>query len=141
MPDYSNRNKLDLLSEQAGELVSEINKLNNGTGQKLEGLSTKVRRSQTLMWIAIASFLVDVAVTLVLGFTIHTTQTNTDRIDKIQSATSDDVLCPLYQQFINADTPKAREFARSSGQDMKVRAQAFQVIRDGYAALHCTPKD
>ncbi|WP_189952684.1 hypothetical protein [Streptomyces roseolus] len=58
-------------------------------------------------------------------------------IERIQDRVTGEVLCPLYQQFINADTPKAREAAKRTGQDMEVRDRAFTVIRQGYKTLDC----
>lgn len=137
-----NRSKIEALSETAQELVDEVNRLNQGT--PLESLSTKVRRNQRVLWIVAGSSIVDVVVTLVLGFTLHSQAENTRRIDKlasevsaVQTRTSDLVLCPLYQQFLNSDTPKSRELARANGQDMKLRDEAFKVIREGYKALDC----
>ena len=49
----------------------------------------------------------------------------------------DSALCPLYQIFINADTPAAREAAAKRGDDMAERDKAFTTIRQSYAALNC----
>lgn len=137
-----NRSKIEALSETAQELVDEVNRLNSGT--PLESLNTRVRRNQKVLWIVVGSFIVDLAVTLILAFTLHSNAENTRRIDKVanevsgvQTRTSDLVLCPLYQQFLNSDTPKSRELARANGQDMKLRDEAFKVIRQGYEALDC----
>lgn len=58
-------------------------------------------------------------------------------VENIQEKVTGEVLCPLYQQFINSDTPRARAIAKAAGQDMKVREHAFAVIREGYKTLDC----
>lgn len=56
-------------------------------------------------------------------------QAQTDRLEETRS----EVLCPLYQVFLQSATPEAR--ARAA--DPEVYDAAIEVIRDGARVLHC----
>lgn len=146
MPEEVKR-KLAILTETAHELTEEIKKLDEETGSQTRTLIQRMTRNQRVMWMVIGSLLLDLTITVVLALTVHGTSENNHRLDQItqdvqrvQTIQGEKVLCPLYQQFLNSDTPKARKLAELNGQDMKVRAQAFKVIREGYNTLGCTNK-
>lgn len=79
-----------------------------------------------------------VAVILSLGAGAVTI-VNLNRVDNVATRTSDDVLCPLYDVFLASDTPATRERVRQEqgAEALKVRDQAFKVIRQGYNTLGC----
>lgn len=141
MPNYSNRNKLDALSEQAGDLVAEINKLNEDTGRTLEGVNTKVRRNQRMTWLVGLSLLADLIVTVVLGFTLHQTSTTADKTDKVtdrlnysQNVTRQKVLCPLYEIFINSKSDVGRQ--RHPGGPAEYD-KIFVTFQQSYDVIKC----
>lgn len=141
MPNYSNRNKLDALSEQAGELVAEINRLNEDTGKTLEGVNTKVRRNQRMTWLVGLSLLADLLVTVVLGFTLHSTTTNADKTDRVaarltynQTVTRQKVLCPLYQLFIDSKSEAGR---KSYPEGPAAYDKVFMTLQESYDIIRC----
>lgn len=133
--------KRDELTEQARNLVSEINKLNSDTGTKLEVVTKRQRRNTKVMVLVLLSFLADIIVTLVLGFTIHATAENTDKVDKItqrldyqQDVTRKKVLCPLYQLFVDSRSEEGRKaYAKGPAEYDRV----FNQIQDSYNAINC----
>lgn len=134
MPNYSNRNKLDALSEQAAELVAEINKLNSDTGQQLEGVNTKVKRNTRMTWVVGLSLLADVVITLVLGFTVNRVDNVTDRLNYSQNVTRQKVLCPLYQIFIDSKSPEGRaRYPEGPAAYDKV----FATLQESYDTIKC----
>lgn len=141
MPDYSNRNKLDALSEKADELVTEINRLSTGTGRQLEGVEKKQRRNAKIGLLVLLSFVIDVVVTVVVGFTVFETSSNTDKVDKItqrldyqQTVTRKKVLCPLYQIFVDSKSAEAR---KTYVKGPKEYDRIFGIIQDSYNTIEC----
>jgi hypothetical protein len=120
----------DSLTEAASEIVKSITKLSERAGNQLVDLAAIARRNRILIWILAGVSVLSLVLT---GFIISLTNDVSD----IQESTRSDVLCPLYQQFINADTPGQRERAKLAGQDMKARDEAFKVIHEGYDLLNC----
>lgn len=118
------------LTNAAEQIAAGINELNRETGGTLIDLAVKTKRNRIMIWALALSLVLDVLLTL---FVVNLTV----RVDEAQKLTKTQVLCPLYQQFINADTPKARELAKKTGQDLKNRDQAFRVIHQSYSALGC----
>ena len=86
-----------------------------------------------MIWGLAFSVLLDILLTIfIVNLTVE--------VDRTQELTRSQVLCPLYQQFVNADTPVQRERARQAGQDLKARDEAFAVIHKSYDALECADK-
>ena len=90
------------------------------------------------------SFVLDFALTIVLAVVANNQMTSTDRLDELTSQLNAEVttqkvlaLCPLYQLFINADIPQARESAGARGDNLEDRDKAFAVIHQSYDALRC----
>jgi hypothetical protein len=87
--------------------------------------------------------LIVVAVSIIIVFmlALGTVQAVTlSRLDDVVRVQHDSALCPLYQIFINADTPAARDAAAKRGDDMAQRDRAFDTIRQSYTALNCQAK-
>ncbi len=126
-----NPNKYDDLTEAANDIVLSINELNRQTGGQLISLATRAKRNRRMIWGLAISLALDVILTL---FMVNLT----NKVDEAQKLTKSQVLCPLYQQFINADTPEGRERAKMAGQDLKARDEAFVVIRHSYNVLKCS---
>jgi hypothetical protein len=118
------------LTAAAEEIVEAVNKLNRETGGQLVSLSVRAKRNRTMIWGLAASLFLDLLLTI---FMVVVAQ----QVSDTQQMTRNQVLCPLYQQFVNADTPASRELARKNGQDMEARKQAFAVIHKSYDALEC----
>lgn len=118
------------LTEAAEEVVAAVNALNRETGGQLTTLAVRAKRNRMMIWGLALSLFLDFILTL---FMIVVTQ----KVDEAQQLTKNQVLCPLYQQFVNADTPEARERAKTAGQNLKERDEAFRVIHKSYDALRC----
>lgn len=118
------------LTEAAERLVDGINELNKETGGQLISLAVTAKRNRLMIWGLAVSLLLDLILTL---FIVNLTY----QVDEAQDLTRSQVLCPLYQQFVNADTPAARELARKNGQDLERRDEAFRVIHHSYDILNC----
>lgn len=118
------------LTEAAEQIVVGINALNRETGGQLVSLATTARRNRMMIWGLTLSLLVDLLLTFfIVGLTF--------KVEEAQQLTRSQVLCPLYQQFVNADTPAARELARKNGQNLERRDEAFRVIHRSYDVLKC----
>ncbi len=125
-----NHDKIAELVEAAGTLAAITDNLNSQTGGQLVNLGVLGKRNRRMIWALAVSLALDIFLTL---FVVNLTV----KVDESQKLTRSQVLCPLYQQFVNADTPKARTFAIKTGQDLKARDEAFAVIHHSYNVLHC----
>lgn len=139
MPD---RARIDALTETANDLIQEINKLNTGTGKSVESLNTKMRRNKHIMWVVIASLIVDIAITVGLTLTVNNTQQNSERIDKITqrldynaNVQRKKVLCPLYEIFVNSRSEAGKA---QYPQGPEAYDKTFDSIQGQYDALNCT---
>jgi hypothetical protein len=121
------------LTEAAEQIAEGVNALNRETGGQLVNLAVRARRNRMMIWGLALSLLLDFILTV---FIVHLTF----QVDDAQQLTRNQVLCPLYQQFVNSDTPTQRERARQAGQDLKARDEAFAVIHKSYDALRCANK-
>lgn len=122
---------------QANELIERVNALVGGTGDQMVSLAQTAKRNRRMIWVLWVGFVLDIALTVAMSFGFVTLHSVASRVDETQRLTQTQVLCPLYQQFINSDTPAARALAAENGQDMTRRAEAFRVIRQSYAVLNC----
>lgn len=126
------------LTRLASELVTKIDALLGGTGDQLVGLASRAKRNRQMILMLAVSLTLDVILTAFMTFGIVRLNEVTSRVDHSLQFTQGQVLCPLYQQFINADTPAGRESALKNGQDLAKRDEAFRVIHHGYDLLNCT---
>lgn len=65
---------------------------------------------------------------------------NVTKLNEVVTIQHDSALCPLYQLFLNSDTPTARAAAERRGDDLVQRDKAFLTIRQSYTALNCQAK-
>lgn len=125
------------LTAAARQLIDRLDVLATGTGDQLVGLAIRARRNRQMIGMLAVSLTLDVILTAFMVFGILQLNHVTARVDSTIKLTQSEVLCPLYQQFINSDTPAQRALAEKNGQDMKQRAEAFRVIRHSYVVLNC----
>ncbi|MFE6223058.1 hypothetical protein [Streptomyces sp. NPDC057854] len=125
------------LIAQADRLIAAMESIADRSGIRIstvEERQQKQRRMVLALGIAFGLIFIMLIAVILMGADMrHQAQ----EIERIQDRVTGQVLCPLYQQFINADTPKAREAAKRTGQDLEVRDRAFAVIRQGYQTLDC----
>lgn len=62
---------------------------------------------------------------------------NVRTLNNVVTVQRDSALCPLYQLFLNSDTPAGRAAAERRGDDLVQRDKAFLTIRQSYTALNC----
>ncbi len=141
----SNSDKLDILTDTANDLVSEVNKLNEGTGKSVAGLSTRIRRNQRVQAVVIASFVLDLILTVVLALNVSHTQTNadqlhaiTDRLDYNANVQRKQVLCPLYKLFVDSRSDAGR---KAYPKGPKEYDRLFGILQGSYNALQCDKAD
>lgn len=133
----TNESDIRELANNARALVERIDRLTSGTGDQLVGLSVYQKRNRRMIYVLAVSFLLDIALTVLMAFGLSYLNDLTLRVDSNQRVTQTEVLCPVYQQFVNSDTPKSRELAGKNGQDLAARDEAFRVIRRSYLILGC----
>jgi hypothetical protein len=125
------------LNRLASELITRLDVLTGGTADQLVNLSVTARRNRRMIWALALSMALDLVLTVAVTIGFVAIGNNQQTIQNVRTAERRDALCPLYQQFINADTAQQRETARKNGQDLEKRDEAFRVIRKGYETLNC----
>lgn len=128
---------LNELTAAARTLSTSLTELNRDAADKIIVLM-RLGRSNRRMIVALAlSFTFDMILTVLLAFGFVQIGETQSQIQDVRTVERRDALCPLYEQFVNADTPKGRELAKRNGQDLERRDEAFRVIRRGFDALQC----
>lgn len=124
----------------ARQLINEIDDLGTKAGDQFVSLAKRARTNRILIVVTIASVMIDLVLTVVLGIIGVGMQHNTDRIDALtqrldnsQTVQRQKALCPLYQIFLDSKS----EAGRKAAPDPKKYDHAFVVIADGYKALQC----
>ncbi len=124
----------------ATSLISEIDELGTKSGDQFVSLAKRAQTNRRLIFVVIAGGVLDLLLTIVLGFTVTGMVANTNRIDTLtqrldtaQTTQRQKALCPLYQIFLDSKSPQGRKAAP----DPKKYDHAFVVIADGYKALQC----
>lgn len=141
----TSQDKLHALTQTANDLVNEVNKLNEGTGKSVDSLTTRVRRNQHVQIIVLASFILDILLTVVLAINISHTQGNADRLNDITqrldynaNVQRKQVLCPLYKVFVDSKSDAGRQ-AYPKG--VKEYDRLFNILQGSYNALQCDKAD
>jgi len=134
--------RLSALSDTAHDLVKEVNRLNADTNTSVTGVNKRLRRNQKILSLVAISFAVDLIVTGIGLYAIHTTSDNqkdvrqlTARLDNNQQVQRRKVLCPLYRILLDSKSEDARR-VYVKGPDAYDRV--FKTIEDGYNALQCS---
>jgi hypothetical protein len=112
------------------------------SGSQFVFLTRRARSNRRMIWAVAASVLLDIALSVVLGISLiqlsgnaHRISQLTDRLDTAQTTTRQKTLCPLYGLFLASENPKSRA---AYPQGPAAYDKAYQVIKDGYAALSCS---
>lgn len=129
----------------AGELNRQLAAIREGQGDQFVNLAKSAGRARRTAWIAGIVSMVAMLICLMAGFALAGVYQNANRIQQVterlergSTITRQNALCPLYEIFLDADTPEARAEAK----DKKAYDEAFSVIHEGYDALQCdTPID
>jgi len=128
--------RIESLAKQAEALSAGVTDLMNGTGTAIVGLAKRGRSTRRLVMMIGLSLVLDVLLTLAVTFTVTRMEGTSNRVDKLSSNLRQQT-CGILQILVNADTPQAAAMAKARGDDMKARANSFQLIHHSYAALTC----
>ena len=125
------------LTRLAAELVNRIDTLVGGTGDQMVALAKSDKSHRRMIMVLYVGFVLDIVLTVAMAVGGFAVNNLASKVNNTQELTRSQVLCPLFQQFINSDTPAARQRAEAAGQDMKARSEAFKEIRQSYKVLEC----
>lgn len=129
--------------ELAKALTQRLTGLTKQTEEVLRKLQKQTRRSTRWIIVLCMTLLLTLGGLGAEAVTIHRVDHSQKQIERIEDRLShrSQVLCPLYTVFIQSDTPSAAKFARKTmpKDQLELRNHAFQVIRQGYRDLGCTP--
>jgi len=143
MTNKSSNGEMELLDR-----VSRLGERAEKLSDTIEQLVRKAAVNRRLIITIVIGFLLDIALTITLTFVVNNQNRNTERIDSLtqqlqqeQTIQKVKALCPLYQLFINVDSPKARDFSRqqviAQGGDPSIVDKEWTVIYDSYNSLSC----
>lgn len=145
-PSPENQKDLDpdravRLAELAAELINEIENLSVDSGQQFVQLARRARTNRRLIVVTIASLVLDVILSVFLALAVIQIGNNdqsisslTKRLDVSQTVQRQKALCPLYQLFLDSESPQGR----AAAPDPLKYDHAFVVIKDGYTVLGCS---
>lgn len=132
--------RLDQLIGLATGLNQEVDQLASRSGRQFVSLSRTARTNRRLIFGVITGGLLDVVLTVVLGFIGVGMAENTHRIDELTQKLSADntaqrqrALCPLYGIFKDSQSAAGRAAAG----DKTKYDHSYEVINDGYTVLGC----
>jgi hypothetical protein len=93
----------------------------------ISDIAKQTKRNTRLVYSLAVSLFLDVALTFGLGFTLNRVQTQASELDVVQETQGHEVLCPLYQIFLDTKPPVVPED----------KVHAYEVIVEGYNKLGC----
>ena len=132
--------RVDRLIQMAIELSGEVEELAIDSGKQFTSLARTARKNRMMIWALMASLLLDVVITVVLGIVGAGVVNNTNRIDEFsqnlenqQTEQRRRALCPLYGIFLDSKS----EAGRKNAPDPQKYDHAFEVIEEGYVFLGC----
>lgn len=147
MTSEPERDKLSVLINAASRLMTDVETLAQDAGVQFTELAERsvankrmaVRNRRLSVWVGMG-LLLDLVLSVAFGIglnQVHKNEQNigalTDRLNVSQTVTRQKALCPLYQVFLDSESPAGRKAAP----DPAKYDQAFKVIREGYNVLKC----
>lgn len=140
-PEPESQDRLTRLTELASEIIQELESLVTDSGNQFVSLAKRAQTNRRLIVVTIASLVLDVVLSVFLTLGIvqikhneHQISTLTNRLDISQTVQRQKALCPLYQLFLDSESPAGR----AAAPDPIKYDHAFVVIRDGYNVLGCS---
>lgn len=121
------------LVEAVDRLEGAITKLATRSDVQEESL----RRNRNVLRVAIVGLALDLLLTIFGGYLFNEIRGNTTDIETVQTRTSVQVLCPLYQVFLNSIKANPHPPGLTPEQQ-KDRDDATITIQEGYDILQCT---
>jgi hypothetical protein len=125
---------VDELVRVGQAVIEEIGALAEDSGNQFVSLAKRARTNRRMIQVVAVSVALDILLSVVIGLGWNTLHDLTHRLDVSQTTTRQRTLCPLYGLFLASENPRSRAVYP---QGPAAYDAAFQVIRDGYAALDC----
>lgn len=132
------------LTEQCRYLIERVNDLREATGDRITGLARTGRKSRKLIIVTMVGLGLDILLSIALVIVGSHVSSTSDQVKDsdaavhaIQKRTSDEVLCPLYRIFIQAE--KNPPPPNLNAQQRAQRKEQFRTIHQGYNTLGCRP--
>jgi hypothetical protein len=133
--------RIDELIVKANELIQEVGALNRDSGKQIMDLAYASKANRRMIWALIASFALDVILTVLIGFGFQQVSDNNNEIQRVadrvsaqQTLQRDAALCPLYRVFLDAEK---RPPPNLTEQQKRERAEGYKVLHKSYDALEC----
>lgn len=121
-----------VISNALAEALNALGKDTGGAIAALKRRSTQTRRM--LRWVIALSVLSAVTIGVMIA-TVVNTRGVAEEVSDIQHRTSDEVLCPLYNLFLEAS--KFPPPPNYSAEQLKTREGWFVQIGEGHTVLGC----
>lgn len=121
-------------------LVKAVNRLEtsiNHLARRSDVQEESLKRNRMVLRIALVGLALDLALTVVCAALFAKADTNSEQIQSVQDRTSSEVLCPLYQVFLDSmriNTPPANQ----TPEQAEFRAESMRTIQHGYDILKCS---
>lgn len=122
-----------LVTQQVTEMNATVAQLASLTTELTQRQEGQLRRLRKLLLWTVLGLVLDLLLTVLGAVLVKQTQDNTHAIDTVQSRTSTQALCPLYDLFLRSYNPN-NAIAK---QDPVAYDKNFEVIEKGAAALQC----
>lgn len=114
-------------------ISSLVTKLGKSTESLANKLTKQVKGFKVLLvWTSIG-LLLDLTLSVLFVLLFHKSDTNSNRIDEVQQKTSTEVLCPLYDLFLDTWAPNSP----AAKEDPAKYSDAFDKIEHGARVLNC----
>lgn len=85
------------------------------------------------IYVVVLGLIINAVIIGIMIAVIDGVQSNSDRIEQVQTRTSNNVLCPLYALILQSYNPNGP----TAKVDPAGYEKTFQIIRTGYTTLEC----
>lgn len=120
--------------EDVHDLVEAVDRLNDESDDHFTKIAKMYKRSRRLMVAVTIGLLLDITITVLLGFGFYSLGSLTDKVDYSQTVTRHQVLCPLYQILINTESAQGR--ARFPA-GPEAYDKVYEQLNRSYMFLNC----
>jgi hypothetical protein len=121
--------KPDELAASAQSLEDSVNTLT----KEMRAANKRGKMNRRLIYGVALALVLNVIVLATISVLFYGVKSNSEHITEIQDRTSNKVLCPLYQLFLQTYSPKSAAHDR----DPAGYEHAYAVIRAGFIELDC----
>lgn len=135
MDSTETKERLDKLSVEADDLADAVRTLT----RTAEQITKRTRRSETVIACLVVSFILDVTLTVLVLIGLNSVSDAQKQVEQTQAnglIIRQQVLCPLYQLFLQSYSIQARN---NNPRGPEWYDHAFATLRAGNQALKCAP--